>query len=260
MENDGKDPVSPEAEPAQTTESIAPQEELKRPELTDVQPTESSPENADKVVADRNEKVQLATITTPSTNDLLKDPLANEFKEAMEKAQEDGIFEVADKFADRYMFERIVPTLPEQLREAARMVIEFTNFTKVPAEYMDQFTILSQVHQSISRQLISHMISSPENTRGFNRIERTELTHGVAIANAMDNIYRKWANTKHSISDTKEREKRGFKSPHHIVRETPANPTQDPLFWPDTEVSYKELFAEEYERMDTALDGLIEDL
>lgn len=225
----------------------------------DVQPGDPSVVPAPEVVAaQERSELQLTALTAPTIEELLADPLWSEFQEKIWEASEDTVFAVADDFALRYMLERIIPKLPKKQQEAARMVIEYTNFAGTKDQRLG-FIGLSHVHQQISRRLILHMIEGDQfRDRGFNKLEALELTHGIAIADAMDEIYMKWEFMDHDLPDSADRERRGLTNKWALVRDTgllaaDENPAHK-------EVSYKKLFPAEYERIIQSLDELLASL
>lgn len=195
----------------------------------------------------------VTSLLVPDIDELLGDPIAAEMAGEINSARGVGVFDVADRFAMEFMLKTVVPMLPAEFQNAAKAVLEYTNFSLVPEGSMAAFQVLSHNKQAVSRTLILYMLDNcgEGEDKGFNAVETAELVHGMKIADNIDEMYIKWERTAHSIPDTKERLERGFKSPWHIVQLRDGQ---------HQEVPYKEIFADQYEAIDSALQALISDL
>lgn len=200
-----------------------------------------------------NGRLGLTSLVIPGINELLGDAIIAEMAEEINSARGVSVFAVADKFAMRYMFERVFTGLPDDLKSAAKAVLEHTNFALVPKDSMAAFQALAHCKQGVSRMLILYMLKNcvEGEDRGFNAVETAELVHGAEIADAMDEMYVRWERMNHSIPNTSERLGQGFKSPWHFVQMSDGQ---------HQEVSYREIFEDQYRIIDGALQTLISDL
>jgi len=199
---------------------------------------------------------KLNALSLPSLEDLLSDPIFLEMAEEMSTAQEVLVFQLADKFALRYVEERVLPALGLNARqmEVALAVVRGKNFAGATKEGERlAFITLSHLKEGLSRAMISNMIG-PESveSRGFNALEVAELNIGVQIADAIGQWYKKWEFEAHDMERSEDRHAAGFVSQWHIVKGDEESGYK--------EVPYKEIFPEEYAEIGGLLTKMIDDL
>ncbi|MFA6521056.1 MAG: hypothetical protein WCT53_01590 [Candidatus Gracilibacteria bacterium] len=251
--SDQEPPVPP------TGEGLPDGGELLQP-AADQLPVQPDGQAVNTLQAAQAREANLATLTAPTIEELLADPVISEFAEQMETANKEGVFMVADEAAQAYMLRNVVSQLPPDQQEAARMVITTVNFGKVPKTPGQRplFINLSLVHQRISRMLIANMLneedsgSETKESRGFSKLEQLELKAGIAMANATDDIYIEWESRNHAITDPAERIQRGFTSKWHVVEESDEGDGEKTY----AEKPYKEIWPKQYGEIDKALEEL----
>ncbi len=230
---------------------VGPSEDLAKPADPDV--GDKSDPTAPAIVAQEGTLLQMNALTVPSVDEILRDPLLQEMIEEMETADYYHVFEIANAIAEKYMLERIVPKLPSDKQNAARMVVSYVNYAKVPESEKTAFLRLSSIYQAVSRAVILHALRDNEQaeSKGFSTLEATELRGTVEAGGIMDEMFIKWQGMRHDC-DEKTRAELGFTSRWHMTKED----SQGGFM----EVPYQEFMQQEYNDANFVLGHLVDEL
>lgn len=219
-------------------------------------PNEASPVPDDvpqELQAENHNLSRMASLVAPPIDELLADSLATEMAEEIETAHEVQVFRTADKFALRYMRERVVPSLGLDKRQkiVADMILDRKNAANaVKGEERAAFIRFSHVQEMISRRLINHMLGEEsKESRGFTALEVAELKLGVEIGEAIDDWYMKWEVTGHDIPKIEDRQESGFTSKWHLVKGN----TVDGF----SEIPYSKIFPDDHANIARLLQKII---
>lgn len=217
-----------------------------------------SDDEVPSIVSEEGSVLQMTALAMPTVNEVLEDPILQEMAKEMENANYYHVFEVANGVAERYVLERIVQKLPEEKQAAARMVVSYVNYSKVPQNEKTAFLQLAGAYQSVYRIVMTHMLgdtaedaTEAAENRGFTILEATELKGDAELAGIMDQMFIKWEGLRHDC-DEKKREELGFTSRWHMTK----GDEQGGF----VEVPLQEFMSQEYSDANFVLGQLVDEL